>query len=386
MTNKPIWFNKGKFYIKNDTIDAYYDLADGLFHSARTGQAYKDVMPHFYSLLLSLKMSKSYSFSAKEAAFILLCDYYSLPITDILSLECYNKMVQIEKVLSLFSFPESQDFINERYSHLFLDLSSRDIPASKWAKIWKEVPDEERKNLPRFVGWAESYLDNERKEKLKHEIQKYTSNERTIDFFLKIQVPFYSDLFQEECLPRAIYYFERGAYEYYYDVSNSRWEQEAARALLSLFRHCRTMRVKPPKENWFIAYTQVLKNFNVWQNKTTTILFKEKQSQRLSELSFQDDKFIALVPTTSDQFIQEAAAQRNCVNETYKQKVANGKTHIVFIRERNNPEKSLITCEVDNNGIIRQYLAKNNTVLDNDEPAMDFYKKYQQHLTEVWNA
>lgn len=382
MTNKLIWFDKGKFYAKNDTIDAYYDLADGRFHSGKTGKPYKNVMRGFCSLITSLIEKEDYPFSLKEAAFIMLYRHYGQTITS----WHYPEMIQIEKILSLFSFPEGYDFLCRNYLDIFRSLPCRNIPLSKWAKMWKEAPEGEKKDLPHFSRWAETYLDNERIEKCKQQIQKYTNNEQTIDFFLTARTSFYTILFREEYLPRVVYYFEHGVFDYYYNVSDADWQRKAADALSMLFRYCQDMGVKPPKENWFVAHTQVLKNFNAWKNESINALLAEKQNLRLSELTFQNDNFFVLVPITSDQFIKEATEQRNCVNRIYKEKVANGETHVVFIRKKNDPEKSYITCEVNNEGRIRQYLTKNNMSPQNDEPAVDFYEQYQQHLTEVWNA
>ena len=51
----------------------------------------------------------------------------------------------------------------------------------------------------------------------------------------------------------------------------------------------------------------------------------------------------------------EASHQSNCVERMYMDAVAEGKTHVVVVRYKNNPTDSFITCEVDNRGIILQY-------------------------------
>ena len=71
------------------------------------------------------------------------------------------------------------------------------------------------------------------------------------------------------------------------------------------------------------------------------------------------------------------------VNTMYLQKVVENKTRVVFIRQKSNPTESYITCEVDNNGNIRQYLTKYN-YQPQDESAIQFKTLYQDYLNNVW--
>ena len=80
--------------------------------------------------------------------------------------------------------------------------------------------------------------------------------------------------------------------------------------------------------------------------------------------------------------VEEADQQDNCVNRIYTREVANGRTHIVFVRKEGNLDSSYITCEVNNKGEVKQYLRAHN-----EEPAKEdipFLKAFQQHLTVHW--
>ena len=64
--------------------------------------------------------------------------------------------------------------------------------------------------------------------------------------------------------------------------------------------------------------------------------------------------------------------------------VVNHKTNVVFIRKKDNVEKSHITCEISNNGNIRQYLLAYNQRVEANTPEREFYYKYAEWLKENW--
>lgn len=102
------------------------------------------------------------------------------------------------------------------------------------------------------------------------------------------------------------------------------------------------------------------------------------------KLYFEDDNFIVMIPQTVDDFYNEATQQSNCVYSCYMREVVNHKTNVVFIRRKSNMEKSHITCEVSNNGNIRQYLLKHNQRVEANTLEREFYYKYAQWLKENW--
>lgn len=103
-------------------------------------------------------------------------------------------------------------------------------------------------------------------------------------------------------------------------------------------------------------------------------------------LAYEDNNFIVTYLLTPEDFHKEGEAQNNCVERLYMEKVADGITKVVAIRNKNNPEKSLITCEVSNDGKIIQYLSTNNQFVDRNSREYDFQIAYQNHLDKVWNA
>ena len=114
------------------------------------------------------------------------------------------------------------------------------------------------------------------------------------------------------------------------------------------------------------------------------ILNKEiKKHQEARNLFFEDDRYIVIVPKTTIELIKEGQAQDNCVGG-YGKSVADGRRNVVFIRDKSNISKSLVTCDIAiQTGNITQYLmAYNRSVTD--QSLLDFKFKYQEYLHSIW--
>ena len=99
-------------------------------------------------------------------------------------------------------------------------------------------------------------------------------------------------------------------------------------------------------------------------------------------LYFEDETFMCRPLLTCAQFHDEATQQNNCVERMYLKNCAHGETHIVSIRRKSSPDTSCITCEINNDYEIVQYLHANNSQgFKKDEEV--FYKKLKAHLQEV---
>ena len=67
----------------------------------------------------------------------------------------------------------------------------------------------------------------------------------------------------------------------------------------------------------------------------------------------------------------------------YYPKVKDNRAYIVFVRKVDSPTKSYITCEINKQGEIVQYLRKYNNTIESKED-IDFKNEYQKHLLENW--
>lgn len=119
-----------------------------------------------------------------------------------------------------------------------------------------------------------------------------------------------------------------------------------------------------------------------WEDKHDQI-FREYAASLTSELCFEDDTYIVRIPRGEADFIREGRENNNCVGTfNYYELMLRKQIFIVFIREKVNPDKAFITCEISPRGKILQYLGRSNVEI----PAADtFKKKYQAFLKENFN-
>lgn len=96
-------------------------------------------------------------------------------------------------------------------------------------------------------------------------------------------------------------------------------------------------------------------------------------------LYFEDENYIVRPLLTRKAFHEEAKNQHNCVERMYMEAVAQGTTHVVTVRKKSDPAMSYITCEVNNNGCIIQYLLRFNR-RPTEEADYTFQKAYASHL------
>lgn len=106
---------------------------------------------------------------------------------------------------------------------------------------------------------------------------------------------------------------------------------------------------------------------------------KLKENNDCPFLYYENDNYIVRPLISKNDFHQEAEAQHNCVERLYMERVVLGQTHVVSVRLKNRPDNSYITCEVNNNGHIQQFLlACNNYIHTTEDKA--FRAEYQNHL------
>lgn len=101
-------------------------------------------------------------------------------------------------------------------------------------------------------------------------------------------------------------------------------------------------------------------------------------------LYFETEEYTIYPLLSAPEFHDEATQQNNCVERIYMERVSKGETHVVVVRDKNNPEHSLITCEVGLNGNIVQFLRKNNRWVSAGDPMIEVERAYQEHLNENW--
>lgn len=173
----------------------------------------------------------------------------------------------------------------------------------------------------------------------------------------------------------AVYYFKRGMYV----ALDSRCES----LLKNFFYYCDKLEKDYPRGDFIREFATIKKEYEFRKTELDNKALYENQMKKAKALTFTDGNLIALIPTTTEEFLAEANSQNNCVARMYMPRVIDNRTNIVFIRRVSDPDKSYITCEV-RNGEIEQYLGKNNRWLHNDSEAMAFKKLFEEHLAQTW--
>ena len=128
----------------------------------------------------------------------------------------------------------------------------------------------------------------------------------------------------------------------------------------------------------FDAYCRYSVEHRAWQDKE---IDRKIMLHYNEKLAFENDTFMVVIPKTGQEIRQEGRSNRNCVS-SYVNSVADNQTIIVFVRYKNNPEKSFITCEIRPNTLrIVQFLEKFN--YSPCKEALRFKQEYQNYLSTL---
>lgn len=137
------------------------------------------------------------------------------------------------------------------------------------------------------------------------------------------------------------------------------------------------------KRNFLTTYTILKCLYKQYREANYNNLLAKNNN--LSWLYFENEIFIARPLLTREEFHIEASYQNNCVERMYMEEVANGTTHVVVIRRKDNLNTPYITCEVSLGGNIRQYLTRFNRGVYEDD-AIEFKRLYKNHITSSLNS
>lgn len=93
-----------------------------------------------------------------------------------------------------------------------------------------------------------------------------------------------------------------------------------------------------------------------------------------------------IYPKSTQDIKNEAIQQNNCVS-SYIKGVLEGQHDIIFMRKKDNPDKSLVTCEVRNNKIVQALQSYNDPLSHDQEIAVEKWNRwYSTKKQEEENA
>lgn len=174
-----------------------------------------------------------------------------------------------------------------------------------------------------------------------------------------------------------VYYLERGLREFF---ENDAYPLH--KRIVKYCDWCDTLGWKYEKGNFIKEYAKAKVNYEVFKNQAINEKLQQTQGKKASMLEFENEQYKVVVPLEAKAFKEEAESQGNCVYSCYLEAVANGNTNVVFIRDKDRLNSSLVTCEV-RNGRIAQYLKRYNHRVT-EQSLLDFKNEYQAHLQKNW--
>lgn len=183
------------------------------------------------------------------------------------------------------------------------------------------------------------------------------------------------DRFKSEWLPTIAYWLPRYLWDYYH-------ESPDVNRIQSVFEYAEKLEVKiDHKCDFFRTYINLYREYTLRKAELDNKAVKENADHHRTALTFETDDYVVVIPETANEIIDEGKNQHNCVGG-YVRDVLKGYCTIVFVRQKNNPDKSYITVEINSNGRIVQYLREYNHRPCGDDVA--FQQMYQAHLSTHW--
>ena len=123
--------------------------------------------------------------------------------------------------------------------------------------------------------------------------------------------------------------------------------------------------------NFLTTFQIACRNYNRMKREFPEDLF-QKRINKQYECTF--GNYVFIYPNSTQDIKDEAVQMSNCL-ASYIEKVIDGKCHILFLREKNNPDKSLVTVEVVNGHVVQAKRRFNNDITDEDRKVIDAFNK-----------
>ena len=150
-----------------------------------------------------------------------------------------------------------------------------------------------------------------------------------------------------------------------------------------LLDYCNMMSKISPKfekypKNFLTTHKIATRNYNRLKQQFIEEDFKKVID---TKLEYTYDNYKIIYPKTTQDIKDEAVQQNHCV-ASYIQNVIDGKTHILFLRNKDDLERSLITLEVKNYRVVQARGKFNRDVTKEEQFIID---KYNERLNRIYN-
>lgn len=126
-------------------------------------------------------------------------------------------------------------------------------------------------------------------------------------------------------------------------------------------------------------HNNVITEVKVQENKELDQKICRRTKTLINKYFFKDNKFLIRPALGAKDLIEEGTKLHHCVAVCYMEPYANGKTDILLIRRKSQPNKPLVTVEVKNGSVIQAY-GNHDTIPKKDVQA--FIKKFKKNILE----
>ena len=149
-----------------------------------------------------------------------------------------------------------------------------------------------------------------------------------------------------------------------------------------LLDYCNMMSKISPKyekypKNFLTTHKIATRNYSRLIQK-----FIEEDFKKVIDIKLEHtyDNYKIVYPKTTQEIKDEAVQQNHCV-ASYIQNVIDGKTHIVFLRNKENIERSLVTLEIKNHKVVQARGKFNREVTKEEQTIIN---KYNEKLNKIY--
>lgn len=132
--------------------------------------------------------------------------------------------------------------------------------------------------------------------------------------------------------------------------------------------------------NFLTTHRIACRNYNRLKKEFSEEMFK-KRIEKEYECSYKN--YVFIYPNCTQDIKDEAVMQNNCV-ASYIDRVIDGECHIMFLRSKDNLNKSLVTLEIRGNKIVQAFRHFNDPITDQDQEAINFWnRKYEKECKDA---
>lgn len=123
-----------------------------------------------------------------------------------------------------------------------------------------------------------------------------------------------------------------------------------------------------------VAHDAVIGVYNLKRDEIKAAQFG-KAVKKCEKWVYEEDELTVIAPTLPGDLAKEGIELHHCV-KSYIEKVANGKTNIMFIRKKTELDKPFFTVEVGNNGVVEQVHGFGNRNANTEPGLEDFVSRW----------